>query len=271
MLHKKFVKDSRVEVVKNVGGVLTLRLMGSSFGTPGKKDFHGEYFTEKCDFGDKFFKTRYSTYDHLPPDWAANPFSSRILKSEPLGVATLDETTEEGRWFLVELAKAKEYHEYFVELAKLGFLGASTQCLPGSKTMMPDGEITAWFETEIALTVQPADPDTLGKVNEMAKTFKIPMWADIKSSLEERVVADALAAAEAKEKGSGKKDDDADNTQETVITINTEELSTDVKTAVEVAVAASLEAPLAVIDTVVETLVKSVGVLEIFMENEAFN
>ena len=267
---KKFVRDSKAEVVKNANGILTLRLMGSSFGSPAKKDFYDEYFTPRADFGDAFFKTRYSTYDHLPPPWAANPFSSRVLKTEPIGKATLDEISEAGRWYLVELSKSQEYHEYFIKLAELGLLGASTQCLPGSKTMMPDGEITAWFETEIALTVQPADPDTLGNVNDMAKTFKIPMWDDIKSSLEERVVSDALAASDADEKDAGKKDDD-DKTQETVITINTDDLSIDVKTAVELAVAASLEAPLAVIDTVVETLVKSVGVLEIFMENEAFN
>jgi hypothetical protein len=269
MIFKKFIKDSRAEIVKSSGGVLTLRLMGSSFGNPAKKDFYEEYFTKKTDFGDEFSKTRFSTYDHLPPPWAANPFSSRVLKTEPIGKAVLDETTEEGRWFLVELSKAKEYHEYFMELAKMGVLGASTQCLPGSKTMMPDGEITAWFETEIALTVQPADPDTLGRVNDMAKSFKIPLWADIKSALEEKAVEDALFQADADDRESKEADNEKD--RQSPVVINTDKLVSDVKTSVKTSIEETLIGPLQAAENIVSDLHKAIGVLEIFMENEAFN
>ncbi len=272
MKHKKFVKDSKAQVVKNVKGVLTLRLMGSSVGNPDKKDFYGEFFTEKTDFGDSFFKTRYSTYDHLPPPWAANPFSSRVLRTEPIGTAVLDASTEEGRWFLVEIAKAQEYHEYFIELAKMGILGASTQCLPGSNTVMPDGEITAWFETEIALTVQPADPNTLGQINEMAKSFKLPLWDDIKSSLEERAVEDAISEAEAEDKKS-KKDGAAvdQDKQQSTISINTDALVTGVETSVKSSIEESLVGPLQAAENIVTQLQGAIKVLEIFMENEAFN
>ncbi len=272
---RKVTIDSKVKVVKNADGVLTLRLLGVGFGDKEHKDLDQEWFTNKTDFSDDLIPIKGVNYDHLP-FWSDNPYASRVLKTKLIGSAKFVESTEEGRWYEVEVSKAEAYHEYLIKLAEKGLLGASTQAMPGSVTVLATGEITDWAETGMALTVHPANPDTLNNVNELAKTMKIPLYPEIEKSLEEKAVADTLAAKTAEEE-EAKKKTDADKGKENedgapppAQVIEIEGLVEDVKAAAVKAVTEALESPLKAIDDIVTALSAAIKGIETLTENEDF-
>jgi hypothetical protein len=271
----KVVQDAKVTVIKNADGVLQLRLFGTGFGNTEHKDFHGEFFTKGTDFSDDILPVKAVNYDHLPPEWMANPFASRELKTQPIGTAKLVEETEEGRWYEVEIMKAKEYHEYFMKLADQGLLGASTQCMPGGRVSLPNGEITHWAETAIALTVQPSNSDTLDKIHEIAKSTGMPMMEAIEESLHQKVLDDAAAEAEQEEENDENNENDEnkdDNTTE--IHVDVEGITNAVTDAAEkaavAAVVAALEEPLKIIDEVSKSLTEAVKIIGELTSNEEF-
>lgn len=271
---RKVITDSKVKVIKNENGVLTLRLLGVGFGDKSHKDLDGEWFTDKTDFSDDLISMKFLNYDHLP-FWSDNPYASRILKTKPIGSIKFVETTEEGRWYEVEVSKAEAYRDYILKLAEKGYLGASTQAMPGSVNVLATGEITDWAETAMALTVYPSNSDTINSINELAKTMKIPLYPEIKKSLEEKAVADALAAQAAEEEAkkktdTGKTKEENDLSQAPVIEINTEGLAEDVKKAAVIAVTEALEAPLKVIDDIVTALSAAIKGIETLTEDEEF-
>lgn len=272
---RKSVKDSKATVVKNEGGVLVLRVFGTGFGNEKHRDFHGEFFTTNTDFSDDIYEVKGVNYDHLPPEWAANPFASRELKSQPIGRAKLVEVTEEGRWYEVELMKAKEYHEYFLKLADQGFLGASTQCMPGGRTSLPNGEITHWAETAIALTVQPSNADTLDKIHAIAKSTGMPLMEAIEQSLHDKAMEDAMAAAEEDEEDTPVDDAPAEEEDTPVATtvqveFDSEGLVETIKAAAVQAVQEALAEPLALINEVTKSLDMAAKTISTLTDDEEF-
>ena len=273
----KTTKESKVKVLKNEKGVLKIRFLGIGYGDKDNKDLDGEFFTDKTDFSDDFIPIIGLNYDHLPY-WSDNPFASRTLKSKLLGSAKFVESTEEGRWYEAEVAKAESYQEYIAMLAEKGYLGASTQAMPGSVTVLASGEIVDWAETGMALTVRPTNSDTLNTINEMAKSFSIPLYPEIKKSVEDQAVVDALAkqkaeedaaaAAAGEDEGSDQNGDDT--TSATEITIDTEGLVEDVKTAATAAIAEAMEAPLTAINNIVTTLTEAVEGIKSLTDDEQF-
>jgi hypothetical protein len=176
---KSNIVDAQVKLIKSEPGKLTVRLLGVGFGSKDHRDLDGEFFTKETNFNDEIFQVKGVNYDHNPPSWMANPYGSHELRTEFIGTGKLVETTDAGRWYELEIMKAEEYHEFFMKLINKGFMGASTQSVPGTVTTLPSGEITAWPEVAMALTVQPANPDTIGTINEMAKSFNIPLFPTI--------------------------------------------------------------------------------------------
>lgn len=273
--NRKIVVDAKVTVIKNADGVLKFRLLGIGFGSKDHRDLDGEFFTKDTDYSDDIFPVKGLNYDHLPI-WTDNVYASRVLKTKLIGTAKFVETTEEGRWYEVEVSKAEAYHEYLAKLAEKGYLGASTQAMPGSVTVMATGEITDWAETAMALTVHPANPDTVNNVNEMAKSANIPLYEAIQKSLEDKAEKDALAAAEA-EAGNANEDEDADDKDannkidtDVVLAKFVENVKTAAAAAAAEAVKEALSAPLAAIDLVVESLVKSVEGISLLTEDKQF-
>jgi len=273
----KIAKESKVTVVKSEKGILKLRFLGVGYGDKNNKDLDGEFFTEKTDFSDDFIPTIGLNYDHLPY-WSDNPFASRTLKSKLLGSAKFVESTEEGRWYEAEVAKAESYQAYIAMLAEKGYLGASTQAMPGSVTVLATGEIVDWAETGMALTVRPSNRDTLNMINDMAKSFSIPLYPEIKKSLEDQAVVDVLAKQKAEEdataaaagKGEDSDQEEDDTTPTTEITIDTEGLVEDVKTAATAAIAEAMEAPLTAIKNIVTTLTEAVESIKGLTDDEQF-
>ena len=273
----KTVTNAKIKVIKSEKGVLKLRFLGIGYGSKDKKDLDGEFFTEKTDFSDDFIPIIGLNYDHLPY-WSDNPFASRTLKSKLLGSAKFVESTEEGRWYEAEVAKAESYQAYIAMLAEKGYLGASTQAMPGSVTVLASGEIVDWAETGMALTVRPSNQDTLNTINDMAKSFSIPLYPEIKKNLEDQAVVDALAKQKAEEDAAaaesgegGDSDSEEDNTTSSrEITIDTEGLVEDVKIAATAAIAEAMEAPLTAIKNIVTTLTEAVEGIKGLTDDEQF-
>ena len=258
-----------VKLIKNEGGVLTFRALGIGFGDKNNKDLDNEFFTKDTDFGDEFSNGKFVNYDHLP-FWGSNPYGNYVIKSKPLGMAKLSEVTEEGRWYDFEVSKAEAYHEYLVLLAEKGYLGVSTQAMPGSVTVKDTGEITDWTETALALTVRPANPETLGTINDIAKTMNIPLYPKIKKSLEDHATEVALEAQKKADKEKVDKEAAKEDIPKVDVIIDTKGLVEDVKAAAIKAVMESLEGPLAAIAETVDALGKAVVKMEGITENEEF-
>lgn len=81
-----------------------------------------------------------------------------------IGVMTEYRVDDEAVWFKSQLEKSAKYINSIKRLVELGLIGYSTGARPDGITKSKDGLITDWPIVEISLTVQPAEPLTLGSV-----------------------------------------------------------------------------------------------------------
>jgi hypothetical protein len=188
---QKVLPSTKVYISGEDDRFTRLKVLVIGYGGPKNKDFYGDYFTPKTDFGDKYVRTLKAYYDHHDSD---NP---HMTKDEQLiGRATFVEETEEGRWYLFEIDKAHRYHNAILELARKGWLGASTQAYPASVRRLSDGFLATWHESEASLTVQPANYDTVGRVYEVAEPYclTVKSFKDIDLSVTKGMVEAAERA-----------------------------------------------------------------------------
>ena len=158
-------------IVKQNDESTTLRVLVTTIGSADRKDLGGEWFHKDTNFGDDFVQTRFGTYGH-GLNHERNPFADQ--KDLFLGPATLVEQDEAGRWFDFEIKRANQYHDFVLQLNTKGILGASSQCLPGSKSMDEDtGRIDTWMESEVAILVDPMDFKTIGQAIVIAKSLDL--------------------------------------------------------------------------------------------------
>jgi hypothetical protein len=176
-----------VKVVSQNDDATVLLVLGTPFGSKANQDLTGEHFYEGTYFPDSVVKVKPALYEHLL-NAASNPMMPEDPTQQVLGKATLVNQDEWGRWFEIEIKRSVAYHDFVVELAKMGILGASSQCFPNGKRLSDDpeapGRIDVWIESEISLTPTPASPDTIGKVYELAKSLDL---GHVASALEERM------------------------------------------------------------------------------------
>lgn len=185
----------------NAAGTHTrVEVLVTPFGSKSKKDLHREFFDANSYFGDDTVKTKYGLYEHFMNDWN-NPVMAEMGKQKQImGPATLTKTDDAGRWFEFEIKRSLEYHDALMNLIDLKLMGASTQCLPNSKTVDGDGYISMWIESEVSLTPTPANKDTIGRVYELigAKSadFHLPPMQYVKGGQLFELKADTDIAAE---------------------------------------------------------------------------
>lgn len=152
----------RIELVEDTPEKVVYRVLAAPFGSPTRKDFSGEFFHEKTDFGDMAgIKTKFGFYEHnINP--MVNPHQAPAVHAF-LGKSTFDKIDESGRWVLFEIERSNEYLPIVQELYKQNRLGASTQAYYGTKSVDPSvpGKIDSWWESEVSLTPTPDNPDTI--------------------------------------------------------------------------------------------------------------
>lgn len=182
---------SIIKSIEDTETATKLRVLLVPFGSPTKKDFHGEFFDKETYFGlDLGVKDFYAMYDHHFND-VSNPNAS---PNQIIGKTSYVETDVEGLWYDFEVLKSHAYHDGIVRLAKEGYLGASSGTYPGGKSLDPHvkGRISRWIIGEGSLTVTPAEPDTIGKVYELQKSMPLNLPLPVP-------VVETLAAAEPEE------------------------------------------------------------------------
>lgn len=169
----KTIAGVKGEIVSQDDDKTILRLPVTRFGDADSKDLHGEYFDRECYFGDDTVTSKFALYEHLMNPMS-NPYAPTEVKAQVLGKATLAKTDDMARWWDFEIRRSNQYHDYILKLNELGYLGTSTQCFPGGKSVDVDGRITDWLEGEVTITPTPADHLLVPKVVELAKSFNLP-------------------------------------------------------------------------------------------------
>lgn len=176
----KNFQSMKGEIIAQNDDTVTLRKLVTTNGSPDAKDLHGEFFKTTTYFGDDVITQKFALYDHLLNP-LLNPHAPEGVKSQVLGKATLAKTDDMGRWFDFELQRSKPYTDFVLKMDDMGILGASTQTFPLGKTVGEDGGIDEWLEGEVTLTLTPADPKTIQQVEEIAKSFNLPVPTLIKA------------------------------------------------------------------------------------------
>lgn len=159
-----------VKVLKSTDEATTYLALGVPYFGPDYlegKDLQGEYFDATTDFGfvpgtrTPVIARGLSFYDH-----AYHP----LFGTEPIGVSKfLAEVEDEGQWWEIEVRRAYRYHDFLLQLAEKGILGASSQPIQTSVKIDYDtGHIERWHTAEVSLTPTPANPLA---IVEAAKSF----------------------------------------------------------------------------------------------------
>lgn len=185
------VKDfvpTLVPIDTEKAGVTLMMMKTASVGSPTKKDLGGDYFKTTTDWGDQMVKTVRVFLDHAHND-LTNEYmfpakqlvgAAHVVPKDDAFYEWLDEkglTKEEAlnRWYLVELDKSNEYHDYIMRLADKKVLGASTQAYLNGVVRQKDGGLDRWWENEVTFTVQPMDSTTIGYIYQLAKSYNLPV------------------------------------------------------------------------------------------------
>lgn len=160
-----------VKVLKETEDATIYRVLTTPFGSPDRKDLHKEFFHQDTDFGDEYgVYVKFAMYEHLM-NAQTNPHMPS--GKQIIGKATFAAVDEWGRWFDFEVKRSLEYHDYIRDLVDMGLMGASSQAYPGGKTLDPTilGKIDRWIESEVSMTPTPSNPDTIGQIEELVKTY----------------------------------------------------------------------------------------------------
>lgn len=131
---------------------VTLGGYGILFGSELDRDLEGEYFTKDTDIWlDYYGSTKPVFYEHGFGDFG----------KEILGSTAKFEQDEIGWWVESELNRHKEYVDLVMALASEGILGYSSGAV-GHLAERENGQIKSWPVAEMSLTIEPAEPRTLG-------------------------------------------------------------------------------------------------------------
>lgn len=153
---------------KNAKGVVTstiLRISPTPFGSPFKKDLHGQYFSPTTYFGDDYIQEKFGLYEHFMNGYNNPEMAKRPKKDNILGPARLVKLENDPtRWFDIEVQRSLEYHDFLMRLADMKVLGASTQAFLNSVEVEEDGYIPVWIENEVGPTVSPANPESIKQI-----------------------------------------------------------------------------------------------------------
>lgn len=169
----------RIEILKQTDDATFLKVQATVFDPDRPYDLTGEYFVPETDFGDDVMDKKFALYDHAANE-LQNEFAAYAPANPVLGAMKFLEKNDRGRWFELELKRANEYHDFVMELHRLGLLGASSRTLPNLKSVDAKGKITRWIEVEVSLTPTPAEARTaytdeeLAAVKSAFKTLAVP-------------------------------------------------------------------------------------------------
>jgi len=129
-----------------VDGEWALEVLGVPFGSQDRKDFDGQWFTEKTDImmqpGDK----RPALYYH-----GMAPNGERVKNPEVIGVSEYARTDEQGHWFRVVLDQTKKLAKRIWNAARRGLTYASSGAIAHLFRGNDKGEIRVWPIGEISL------------------------------------------------------------------------------------------------------------------------
>ena len=151
-------KDAKVMAVKFVDEDLgIIEGINMPFGGPLKgKDLQGEYFSQRTDACENWFKTRPILYHHGLDD---------TIKAIVIGHDTATKVLDNGRWIQAQLDKSMAYWKELAQLIKQGKVFFSSGAVPHLVEKAVDGELLRWPWVETSLTVSPANP--LAMINSM--------------------------------------------------------------------------------------------------------
>lgn len=147
-------KDARVMAVKfaDDGGEEAGIIEGifAPYGGPLKgKDLQGEYFSQRTDFCDGWFKSRPILFHHGMDD---------SIKAVVIGHDIAYKALDNGRWLRAQLDKSMTYWNELAQLIKQGKVFFSSGAVPHLVEKAVDGELLRWPWVETSLTVSPANP-----------------------------------------------------------------------------------------------------------------
>jgi len=169
------------------------------FGSPGKRDLQGEWFSKRTDLHLEWFPTdgRPVLYHHGLDD---------KLSGGLIGRQTSHEVDEDGLWVEVQLEKRGKYVELLRQLLDKGALGFSSGALPSLvKTDKSSGEILSWPWVELSTTPTPASADA----RIMASKYLADLGSNHLAAIEAKAQYLRLAAATDRPPG-GRNEPDAE-------------------------------------------------------------
>ena len=132
-----------------VAGDWTLDVLGVPFGGPHQgKDADGQFFSEKTNIREDFYKEIPAFYYHSYDSYG-RPQGDPVL----IGKATYDHKDERGHWYKVILDKTKEFAGKVWEAAQKGVALASSGTIGHLiRDDKSSGEILHWPAAELSLT-----------------------------------------------------------------------------------------------------------------------
>lgn len=169
----KFVKGSR-DLIEG---------LAIPFGSMGRKDLDGEFFTKDTDLCLEWFNERPLLYHHGLHD---------TIKATVVGRVKSYDIRDDGVWVQAEIDKNSRYRQHVSKLideAAVGFSSGAMQHLVETDTKT--GRITRWPWVEESLTPTPASPDAL-QVYAVKSTDLIEHLAAIETPIPAALIASAL-------------------------------------------------------------------------------
>lgn len=127
-------------------GDWTLDILAAPFGSPARKDAHGEYFDAGTDFAEEHYPLAPAVYYHGFTS-AGKPAKKPIF----VGRSTKRETRVDGVWYRVELDPSKPESQLCMKAANEG----KAACSPGTadhlRRVGPDGHCEFWPILEVSV------------------------------------------------------------------------------------------------------------------------
>lgn len=128
---------------ERMGGYLVV------WGSPARRDLHGEYFSPETELGLDWYEKRPVLYHHG---------LDAHVKTAPIGVIDRVQVDETGVWAEAQLNLRHRYGRQVQTLVERGALGWSSGSLPHLVDVEHDGHIRRWIIVEGSVTPTPAEP-----------------------------------------------------------------------------------------------------------------
>lgn len=126
-------------------GDWTLDILAAPFGSPARKDAHGEYFDLQTDFAEQHYPLAPIVYYH---GFEASGRPAR--KPVFIGRAIARETRVDGVWYRAELDPAKPEAQLVMKAAREGRAAASPGTADHLRRVAPDGHCEFWPILELS-------------------------------------------------------------------------------------------------------------------------